>query len=253
MSPGVNGSPATMRTHEPQEPSPNVHSRVMPMQHRVMIDDRYPSGSPSESPAPMRLQGTYESQFSATPRGSTAGTTPRHSATPVSTYSVTPAPLPGRPLSMSHTPMSTTMSGGTPAQGMPSEKFKMTRGEWYYPNDPELVRERHECKKACYRYNNTAQNPLQDVSDSEKTRMLLEVLRPGKQWEVISAGNQSIGGGFTMVSPDGHQSDVKNITVEGPFTCTYGYNIQIEPDVTIEAGCSIMDSAQVICQYYIHD
>lgn len=116
-----------------------------------------------------------------------------------------------------------------------SEKEKMLAQQMYYPFSPDLLAERELCKAACWRFNNAATNPNLGISKVEQGRLLLEVLRPGRNWE--SAPN--VAGGYMA---DGYSSDLVDVNIEAPFTCSYGYNIRIGKDVHIHSGCTIQDS-----------
>lgn len=127
-----------------------------------------------------------------------------------------------------------------------SEKEKMINSELYHASSPELVAEREACKAACWRYNNIASNPNSQVSEGEKGRMLLDILRPGNKWEVVSTGAApGTPGAITYVTDNGYQSDIVDVTVDAPFTCSYGYNIRLGKNVYIEFGCTILDSCNV--------
>lgn len=127
-----------------------------------------------------------------------------------------------------------------------SEKDKMKNSELYHASAPELVLERERCKAACWRFNNAATNPNLGISKAEKGRLLLDVLRPGTSWEAIT---KSDGPGIplrtTYINEQGRYSDIVDVQVDAPFTCSYGYNIRLEKDVYIEFGCTILDSCAV--------
>jgi acetyltransferase-like isoleucine patch superfamily enzyme len=113
----------------------------------------------------------------------------------------------------------------------------MLNSELYFPNCPNLVRERAHCRAACWRFNASA-NPDLGVSATEQHRLLLQVLRPETTW---SAHLSQSG----YVDATGNPPDVVDVQVDQPFECTYGYNIRLGKDVHIEAGCNILDSCTV--------
>lgn len=127
-----------------------------------------------------------------------------------------------------------------------SEKEKMINSELYHARALELVEERERCRAACWRFNNAATNPNLGISKTEKGRLLLDVIRPGTNWEVIT---QSAGPGkppqVAYVNEQGYPSDIVDVQVDAPFTCSYGYNIRLGKDVYIEFGCTILDSCAV--------
>jgi acetyltransferase-like isoleucine patch superfamily enzyme len=127
-----------------------------------------------------------------------------------------------------------------------SEKEKMINSELYHANSSELIAEREACKAACWRYNNVASNPNLGISEAEKGRLLLDIIRPGNKWEVVNTGAApGTPGGLTYVSENGFTSDIIDVTVDAPFTCSYGYNIRLGKNVYIEFGCTILDSCAV--------
>lgn len=169
------------------------------------------------------------------------------------TYASAPQPAPS-PLLPSSTPVTNHASSlaaisaasGSTLPRQRSEKDKMIKSELYRANAPELVEERERCKAACWRFNNAATNPNLGISKAEKGRLLLDVLRPGMNWEAIT---QPAGPGkpqqTTYVNEQGYTSDIVDVQVDAPFTCSYGYNIRLGKDVNIEFGCTILDSCAV--------
>lgn len=125
-----------------------------------------------------------------------------------------------------------SMPSGRGRRAGRTEKENMRAGENYDPEDPELVEERRRCKVALARFE-SAQNPLQDVSEQEKTRLLNEVLRPRP---ISTLENQSIQNLTSLGS---------GIVIETPFRCHYGYNIDIGQDVMISEGCTLIDDCGI--------
>lgn len=96
---------------------------------------------------------------------------------------------------------------------MMSEKEKCRRGELYDANnDEELIAERLKCRQACLEYNSLS--PLQTERRCELLRAIF-----GK------AG--------------------KSFTIEQPFFCDYGYNIEIGENFFANFNCVILDEATV--------
>ncbi len=93
-----------------------------------------------------------------------------------------------------------------------SEKDKMLNGEMYYAPDKELAAERIKVKEMNYDY-----NLLRPSQSEEKERLLRKIL--GK------AG--------------------KNLWVEAPFQCDYGYNIEVGDNFYANHNLIILDCAKV--------
>lgn len=94
-----------------------------------------------------------------------------------------------------------------------TEKEKMISGLLYMGSDSALTNEHIESVKLFREFNATAPN------DREKKESLLKKLCP----------NQG-----------------KNVWVEGPFYCDYGYNIYLGNNVYINYNCTILDVTTVI-------
>ncbi|MBN3518912.1 sugar O-acetyltransferase [Algoriphagus lutimaris] len=93
-----------------------------------------------------------------------------------------------------------------------TEKEKMLAGEWYLAADPELVRERMHARKLLKKLNDSA------PEDPEfRVQLVRELL--GK------AG--------------------KNIWIEPPFFCDYGYNIEVGDDCFFNFNCIVLDVTPV--------
>ena len=94
-----------------------------------------------------------------------------------------------------------------------TEKEKRDLGEVYNPNhDKELINEMLKAKDLCYEYNN------------------LKPSETGKREEII---NKILG------------KAGKNIRVEQPFLCDYGYNISVGDNFYANHGLIILDAAKV--------
>lgn len=94
-----------------------------------------------------------------------------------------------------------------------TEKEKARAGLLYDANyDSELLAERERCKELCYDYNMT--RPSQHDKRNEIMRSLL-----------------------------GHAGE--SFTIEPPFYCDYGYNIEIGENFYANVGCVILDGAKV--------
>jgi maltose O-acetyltransferase len=91
---------------------------------------------------------------------------------------------------------------------MSDEKRKMLNGELYKSWDPILVKERKTAKELCFRYNS-----MQIVNKQKRASILQQLL--GKM------GN--------------------HVSIEPPFYCDYGYNINLGDSVYMNHGCVLLD------------
>lgn len=93
-----------------------------------------------------------------------------------------------------------------------TEKEKMLAGEWYLAADPELIGDRMHARKLLKKLNDSA------PEDSElRVQLVRELL--GK------AG--------------------KNVWIEPPFFCDYGYNIEVGDDCYFNFNCVVLDVTPV--------
>lgn len=113
-----------------------------------------------------------------------------------------------------------------------SEKEKMLVGEHYVLFNPQLVDEREQCKASLFRFNNGS-NPGGGISREERARLFREVLEP-KWVKNLRSPHNPIG------------SLGKDVCVDAPFTCEYGYNINIGDEVVIGSNCTILDPCRII-------
>lgn len=114
-----------------------------------------------------------------------------------------------------------------------TEKEKMLGGWPFNHHDKDLKAEREACKSLLYRFNVDASNPeTRPELVKSKFKAILE-----------TPPNSSSGSSSSPEKPFGKLG--KNVEVEAPFHCEYGYNIRIGDEVEIGGNCRIMDSAQV--------
>lgn len=142
-------------------------------------------------------------------------------------------------LALSHTTPQQFPSGPSPT-GPPGnnrhEKTEMIAGRPFYPFERELVLERERCNAAQWRFNNST-NPNNGVSPAERARLFREILQPREGVQLSP----------TQTAPVTHAGRVgENVVVEAPFTCDYGYNIQIGKNTLIGRSCTILDACEVI-------
>jgi maltose O-acetyltransferase len=93
-----------------------------------------------------------------------------------------------------------------------SEKERMLSGELYFASDPQLVKERENARRLTKLFNQTSE------TDYERRTELLKEL---------------------------FGSTGKNIFVEPPFRCDYGYNIHVGENFFANFDCVILDVCEV--------
>jgi acetyltransferase-like isoleucine patch superfamily enzyme len=92
---------------------------------------------------------------------------------------------------------------------------------------PQLRHDREICKVSVSCVNNSATS---GISSDERGRHLRLILESDVQPQMQPPTPSRLG---------------KNVTVEAPFRCDYGYSLNIRDHVVIEAGCVVMDAAEV--------
>ena len=95
---------------------------------------------------------------------------------------------------------------------MKTEKEKMLEGVYYKPMDPELSNDRRRAKIILRKFNTT---PVEEAE---------------KKIEIIRKFLGSVG---------------KNVWIEPPFQCDYGYNIHLKDSVYFNVNCVILDGNRV--------
>lgn len=116
--------------------------------------------------------------------------------------------------------------------GRISEKEKMLIGRPYrHYVDDQLIEERMHCRAALERFNNAAK-PSTGTSIDERGRLFRQIVEPEYQQRIRHPRDP--------VGRVGHR-----VIVEAPFTCEYGYNINIGDNVLISAGCYIQDCCKI--------
>lgn len=94
-----------------------------------------------------------------------------------------------------------------------NEKEKMLNGLWHSPGlDKTLLEERTRCKKLCFEHNSLSPEKVE-----ERQKILKEILGSTKE----------------------------NFLIEQPFTCDYGYNIEIGEKFYANHNLLILDCAKV--------
>ena len=109
----------------------------------------------------------------------------------------------------------------------------MLAAEPHLPFCTQLVEEREMCKSALWRFNNST-NPNVGVSREERARLFRAIVEPAFLRTQGSPG---------PANPIG--SVGREVCVEAPFNCDYGYNINIGDYTVIGANCTIMDPCTV--------
>jgi maltose O-acetyltransferase len=95
---------------------------------------------------------------------------------------------------------------------MMTEKEKMLSGADYFSNDKQLSQERIQAKTLLHQLNVT------EYLVTKKARLVLKELLPNAH---------------------------KQIYIEPPFHCDYGYNLFLGPNVYFNVNCVVLDAAKV--------
>jgi maltose O-acetyltransferase len=91
---------------------------------------------------------------------------------------------------------------------MPTERKKMLAGELYDPLDPELVAARRRAHDLCHDLNAT-----READDAERRRILMDLLGAGGE----------------------------DVSIQSPFFCDYGQNIQLGRSCYFNFNCVLLD------------
>lgn len=203
--------------------TPKEYQRVPPLHDLTRTDPDHQQ--PPPPPPPPQSSTLAQPPFNL--HGSRTNTPPSSAITPMSAQPPSGGAQVTAQLALSHTTF--------PTDRQRREKEEMLNGRPYYPFDKELVLERERCNAACWRFNNST-NPNIGVSPTERARLFRDILHP-REGVPISA---------TLMSPVTRTGRVgENATVEAPFNCDYGYNIQIGNHVSIGRNCLINDVCEV--------
>ena len=103
----------------------------------------------------------------------------------------------------------------------------MLRGELYLFSSPQIVEDRDQCKAALRAFNDAE---AIGCSPEEQTRMLREILDPPSARPPNAPARGYLG---------------RNVCVDAPFSCKYGYNLSIGDDTCIARNCTIVDPVAV--------
>lgn len=95
---------------------------------------------------------------------------------------------------------------------MPSEREKMAAGQWYTCHDPELLTMQAQARDALHQHNH--QHPDQRGPVGAKLAALMAHLG-------------------------------RDTWIEAPFHCAYGVNIHLGDRVYLNAGCVLLDTAEL--------
>lgn len=113
------------------------------------------------------------------------------------------------------------------------ERSRMLRHTRFNYFDPTLKNERQRCAEALARYN-AACMLRSGVTEQEAQNMLMKVFDP------------SLDTTHSFLAPCKEKGHVgPGVKIEGPFKCTYGYNLRVRDSVFIGEGTRIDDSARV--------
>jgi len=95
---------------------------------------------------------------------------------------------------------------------MTSEREKMAAGQWYTCHDPELLAMQEKARDALYQHNHQ---------------------HPGERGGV----------GAKLAALMAHLG--RDVWIEAPFHCAYGVNIHLGDQVYLNAGCVLLDTAEL--------
>lgn len=101
--------------------------------------------------------------------------------------------------------------------------------------EPELLVDRQQCKGALERYNDAARS-TSHLSHEERGRLFRAIVDPIARPEFARREDSYTG-------PQGHVG--RHTIVDSPFTCEYGYNINIGDEVVIQSGCHMQDACDI--------
>ena len=113
------------------------------------------------------------------------------------------------------------------------ERSKMLRNAPYNYFDPTLENERRRCAEAVARYTR-AYNPDSGLREEAIRNILMRIFDPAQDTTHAFLSTPHVKG---ALGP--------GVKIEAPFTCRYGYNVNIMDDVYIERNCDIDDSGRV--------
>jgi acetyltransferase-like isoleucine patch superfamily enzyme len=99
----------------------------------------------------------------------------------------------------------------------------------YNPTDVELVKDRERSRVACGRFNTQA---FTGSSIQETERCFRLIMDPETSPPAMAYRGRPERVG-------------RNIRVEAPFRCEYGYNLRIGDNVTIDSGCVFKDAREI--------
>jgi acetyltransferase-like isoleucine patch superfamily enzyme len=114
----------------------------------------------------------------------------------------------------------------------------MLAGEAFNPFNITLVTERELCNKQVFRYNMTSNDHV-TITPEEKHRHVQAIV--AAKWVHRPEMEMHYRGAAPPLA--GHVG--KDVFVDTPFHCDYGYNLVIHDSVTIGPACRFMDSARI--------
>ncbi|TGZ77571.1 trimeric LpxA-like protein [Ascodesmis nigricans] len=207
--------------------TPAAHTRVLPMSHQTPTEDIHSTigGQP----------GADNQQFHNVPP------TPQTHSPYTQRPGVPPSGAMDR-LSLGQQPQRTLMGPDGPRAATQHDLMKS--GQTYNADDATLAHERKECEKRCYTFNKIVSNPFNEVSEIEKYRLVLDILRPNQNWKHMGSGVDGKGP-YRFISKHGYEPDITELKITAPFKCTYGSNIKLGHKVHIGANCVFQDCGEI--------
>ncbi|KIW96540.1 uncharacterized protein Z519_01931 [Cladophialophora bantiana CBS 173.52] len=178
---------------------------------------------PPAVPPPQQLQWHQPQQPQQQPYGHAYGPPPPG-------HPPGPTPNPAPP---THGRNTSSSSNFMVADNKDINKSRMLRRGLYIHTDPTLIYDRQRCARALARYQ-AARQLDSGLGEEEIRKLLMKVLDPLQD----TTGNSS-----SQAVSQAHLGI--GVMVEVPFTCTYGYNLQIFDDVYVDRGCTFDDAAKI--------
>lgn len=113
--------------------------------------------------------------------------------------------------------------------GPHSEKDRMLSGDYFYPLSRQLLEEQEQCRAALWEFNRASRN---GAGRDEQTRLLRYILEPPDRRQSMENS--------TLLGRLG-----KDVHINAPFHCDYGYNLIIGDGVIVGPRCTIINARRV--------
>ncbi|KAG8528083.1 uncharacterized protein KY384_006999 [Bacidia gigantensis] len=226
MQPAWSKNPAG----RPYPSNPPAASKYQGDEHRNSIYETRPEERDPNAMPPPHVDRTSSTSSQYSQRAHTLN----HNSTPPNQHAQAAAQA-----ALTHPAASRPPTAQSQTQQL-TERGKMLKGLYYFPNTPALTEDRERCIAAIWRFNN-ATNPSHGASPEERTRLFRQILALRPSPEPPLSNGEAPPTNYTL--PFG--SCGERVVVDAPFHCDYGYNITIGDDVLIGPDCRISDTCSV--------